>query len=129
MNYYFNKTLANLSFDEALESVTAELKKEGFGVLTRIDIHSVLKEKIGVEFRNYTILGACNPPFAHKSLLAEEKIGIMLPCNVVVQDAEGGQVEVAIVNPAVAMQAVNNKDMEGIAMEITEKLKKVLSHI
>ncbi len=129
MNYYFNKTLTNLSFDEAIEKVTAELKKEGFGVLARIDMHHTLKEKIGVEFRNYTILEACNPPFAHKSLLAEDKIGIMLPCNIVVQDAGEGQIEVAVVNPVSAMQAVNNPKMDDIAKEIQGKLKNVLSNI
>jgi len=129
MNYYFNKTLTNLSFDEAIEKVTAELKKEGFGVLARIDMHHTLKEKIGVEFRNYTILEACNPPFAHKSLLAEDKIGIMLPCNVVVQDAGEGQIEVAVVNPVSAMQAVNNPKMDNIAKEIQGKLKNALSNI
>ncbi len=129
MNYYFNKTLTNLSFDEAIEKVTAELKKEGFGVLARIDMHHTLKEKIGVEFRNYTILEACNPPFAHKSLLAEDKIGIMLPCNIVVQDAGEGQIEVAVVNPVSAMQAVNNPKMDNIAKEIQGKLKNALSNI
>jgi len=129
MNYYFNKTLTNLSFDEAIEKVTAELKKEGFGVLARIDMHHTLKEKIGVEFRNYTILEACNPPFAHKSLLAEDKIGIMLPCNIIVQDAGEGQIEVAVVNPVSAMQAVNNPKMDNIAKEIQGKLKNALSNI
>jgi uncharacterized protein (DUF302 family) len=129
MNYYFNKTLSEVSFNEAIEKVTAELKKEGFGVLARIDMHHTLKEKIGVDFRNYTILEACNPPFAHKSLLAEDKIGIMLPCNIVVQDAGDGKVEVAVVNPVSAMQAVNNPDMNDIAQEIQGKLKKVLSQV
>lgn len=129
MNYYFNKTLSNLNFDEAIGKVTAELKKEGFGVLARIDMHHTLKEKIGVDLRNYTILEACNPPFAYKSIQAEDKIGIMLPCNVVVQDAGEGQIEVAVVNPVSAMQAVNNPEMDGIAKEIQGKLKKVISQV
>ncbi len=129
MNYYFNKTLANLSFDEAIEKVTAELKKEGFGVLARIDMHHTLKEKIGVDLRNYTILEACNPPFAYKSIQAEDKIGIMLPCNVVVQDTGEGKVEIAVVNPVSALQGVNNPEIEDIAEVIQEKLKKALSQI
>lgn len=129
MNYYFNKTLANLSFDEAIEKVTEELRKEGFGVLARIDMHHTLKEKIGVDLRNYTILEACNPPFAYKSIQAEDKIGIMLPCNVVVQDAGEGKVEVAVVNPVSAMQGVNNPKMNNIAEEIQGKLKNVVNNL
>ena len=99
MSYYFNKTIT-LPFDEAVDRVKAELKKDGFGVLTEIDVQKTLKEKLGVDFRPYRILGACNPPFAYKALLAEDKIGTMLPCNVIVQELAPGRVEVAAIDPA-----------------------------
>jgi uncharacterized protein (DUF302 family) len=125
MSYYFNKTLA-LPFDEAVDRVKAELKKEGFGVLTEIDVQKTLKEKIGVEFRKYRILGACNAPFAYKALQAEDKIGTMLPCSVIVQELASGGVEVAAIDPLASMAAVKNEDLGAIGLEVREKLKRVV---
>ena len=125
MEYYFSKTIAE-SFDNAIEKVTEALKAEGFGILTEIDIKATLKKKIDVNFYNYKILGACNPPFAYKALLAEDKIGTMLPCNVIVQEKVAGQVEVSAVDPAASMQAIDNKDLHDIATEIRIKLQKVI---
>jgi len=122
MSYYFNKTL-DVAFDEAVERVKAELKKEGFGVLTEIDVQKTLHDKLGVDFRPYRILGACNPPFAYKALLAEDKIGTMLPCNVIVQELEPGRVEVAAIDPLASMAAVQNIDLGTIGLEVREKLK------
>jgi uncharacterized protein (DUF302 family) len=125
MSYYFNKTLA-VAFDEAVEKVTAELKREGFGVLTDIDVKKTLKEKLGVDFRKYRILGACNAPFAYKALLAEDKIGTMLPCSVIVQELADGRVEVAAIDPVASMQAVGNPALEPVGLEIRAKLKRVI---
>jgi uncharacterized protein (DUF302 family) len=125
MSYYFNKTVA-LAFDEAIEKVKAELKKEGFGVLTEIDVKRTLHEKLGVDFRPYRILGACNPPFAYKALMTEDKIGTMLPCNVIVQELAPGRVEVAAIDPLASMAAVKNEDLGAIGLEVREKLKKAV---
>ena len=125
MQYYFSKTI-NGSFDNAIEKVTAALKAEGFGILTEIDIKATLKKKLDVDFYNYTILGACNPPFAYKALLAEDKIGTMLPCNVIVQEKMAGQVEVSAVDPVASMQAIENKELGDIATEIRARLQKVI---
>lgn len=125
MKYYIEK-ITNYSFDEAVEKVTEELKKEGFGILSEINIHEKLKEKLNVDFRKYRILGACNPPSAYKALQAENKIGTMLPCNVIVQELENGKTEVAAVNPVASMQAVENDDLIAIAKDITKKLEKVI---
>jgi uncharacterized protein (DUF302 family) len=125
MSYYFNKTL-EVPFDEAVEKVKAELKKEGFGVLTDIDVKKTLNEKLGVEFRKYRILGACNPSYAHKALLAEDKIGTMLPCNVIVQEHTDGRVEVAAIDPVASMQAVGNPALEPVGAEVRAKLKHVI---
>ena len=129
MSYYYNTILRNLTFEEAVHKTTEALKKEGFGVLTEIDIKATLKKKLDVDFHNYKILGACNPGFAHKALLAEDKIGTMLPCNVIVQEKEDGLIEVAAVNPMASMQAVINKDLMGIADDVSEKLKRVIANI
>jgi uncharacterized protein (DUF302 family) len=128
MNYYFNKTISE-NFDTVIEKVTEELKKEGFGVLTEIDIKATLKKKLDVDFYNYTILGACNPPFAYKALQAENKIGMMLPCNVIVQEREVGNIEVSAVDPMASMQAIENKELKKIANEIRSKLEKVIENI
>ena len=128
MSYYFNKTL-NLSFDKAIAVVTEELKKEGFGILTDIDVKATLKKKLDVEFRKYRILGACNPPFAYKALQAEDKIGTMLPCNVIVQEISDGQVEVTAIDPLASMQAVENPALKEIASEISNKLKTVIDRV
>ncbi len=126
MEYYFSKTI-NDSFENAIEKVTEALKVEGFGVLTEIDIKATLKKKLDVDFYNYTILGACNPPSAYKALLAEDKIGMMLPCNVIVQEKVKGQVEVSAVDPAASMQAVDNAALGEIATEIRDRLQKVIN--
>lgn len=126
--YYFNKTL-DLSLDDAVARVTDELKKEGFGVLTEIDMQATLKKKIDVDIRPYKILGACNPPFAHKALQAESHIGIFLPCNVIVQDAGNGKTEVAAVDPLVAMSRVDNPGLEPVAAEVQAKLQRVISNL
>jgi uncharacterized protein (DUF302 family) len=126
--YYFNKTL-DLSFEDTIARVTEELKKEGFGVLTEIDVQATLKKKLDVDFRPYRILGACNPPFAHKALTAESHIGIYLPCNVIVQDAGNGKTEVAAVDPLVAMSRVENPDLEPVAKEVRAKLQRVIENL
>ncbi len=126
MKYYFEKTI-NYSFEEAVERVTEELKKEGFGVLTEIDVADTLKKKLDVDFRKYKILGACNPPFAYKALQAEDKIGTMLPCNVIIQQISETQTEIAAVDPVASMQAVQNDNLIGIAKEIRLKLEKVIN--
>ena len=129
MNYYFTTTLGNLSFSEAISKVKEELKKEGFGVLTEIDIKSTMKSKLDVDFYNYTILGACNPPFAYKALQAEDKIGTMLPCNVIVQEKEKGVIEISAVDPAASMSSVANEDLNSIAGEVRDTLQRVISNL
>lgn len=128
MSYYFTKTL-HLPFESALDRVVEELKKEGFGVLTDIDVRGTLKKKLNVEFRNYRILGACNPPYAYKALLSEDKIGLMLPCNVIVQETADGVVEVAAIDPISSMQAVENPGLGEVAQEIQGKLKRVIENL
>mgnify|MGYP002795102645 CR=1 FL=1 len=128
MDYYFNKTRKG-TFEEVIDKVTKGLKDEGFGILTEIDVKETLKKKLDVNFKKYRILGACNPPFAHKALLAEDKIGTMLPCNVIVQELEAGVIEVAAVNPMASMQAVKNENLNEIASEITTMLKKVINKL
>lgn len=128
MEYYFSKTITD-SFENAIQKVTEALKTEGFGILTEIDLKATLKKKLDVDFYNYTILGACNPPFAYKALLAEDKIGTMLPCNVIVQEKVPGQIEVSAVDPAASMQAVENDKLAEIATEIRDRLKKVIEQL
>ncbi len=125
MSYYFNKTV-NGSFDDVITKVTDELKKEGFGILTEIDVKETLKKKLDVDFKKYKILGACNPPFAYEALKAEDKIGAMLPCNVIVIEQAPGQIEVAAVNPIASMAAVENPALGKVASEVQSKLKKVV---
>jgi len=125
MSYYFAKTV-KMSFGSALERVTEELKKEGFGVLTQIDVKQTMKEKLGEDFRDYRILGACNPQFAHKALSTEDKIGTMLPCNVVVQDLGDGSVEAAAVDPLASMASVGNPELEAVAGEVRARMSKVI---
>lgn len=126
MSYYFSKKLKNSSFEEAIEQVSVELKKEGFGVLTQIDIKATLKKKIDVDFKKYTILGACNPHLAHQALQSEDKIGLMLPCNFIVQEHENGEIEVSGVDPVASMGAVQNESLGGIATEVREKITRVI---
>lgn len=128
MKYYHEKTLADVSFEEAIKKVTHALKEEGFGILTEIDIKATLKKKLDADFRPYRILGACNPSLAHKALLAEDKIGLMLPCNVIVQQTDKG-IEVAAVDPMASMQAVENEALAVVAQEVREKLKTVISSL
>ncbi|MGE5431087.1 MAG: DUF302 domain-containing protein [Syntrophomonadaceae bacterium] len=126
---YYNTRIVNLSFDETITKVTEELKKEGFGILTEIDVKETLKKKLDVDFRKYRILGACNPPFAYKALKAEDKIGTMLPCNIIVQEKSEGKTEVSSINPRVSMQTVQNEELDSIASEIADKLKRVLESV
>jgi uncharacterized protein (DUF302 family) len=128
MAYYFNKTL-KVSFDEAVSRVKDELKREGFGILTEIDVQDTLKKKLNVDFRKYRILGACNPPFAYQALQTEDKIGTMLPCNVIVQELEQGNVEVAAIDPVASMRAVSNPKLQGVAEQVQAKLKKVIESL
>jgi uncharacterized protein (DUF302 family) len=129
MDYYFKTIMSNTTFDEAIEKTIEELQKEGFGVLTEIDIKSTLKKKLNVNFYNYKILGACNPPFAYKALQAEDKIGTMLPCNVIVQEKESGNIEVSAVDPLLSMLSVENSSLRDIAGEIRDKLKRVIENL
>ncbi len=129
MTYHFSRTLTDVSLDEAVERTVEALKAEGFGVLTEIDIKKALKEKIGVDFREYRILGACNPPLAYKALQAEDKIGTMLPCNVVVQATENGGCEVSAVDPVASMQAIENPALGEIATTVREKLRAVIESL
>jgi len=128
MKYYFEKT-TDYTFKEAIERVTEELKKEGFGVLTEINIHEKLKEKLGVDFRQYRILGACNPAFSYKALQEEDKIGTMLPCNVIVQELENGKTEIAAVDPVASMQSVGNEKLASVANGVQQKLKQVIDNV
>jgi uncharacterized protein (DUF302 family) len=128
MSYYFSKIL-NVSFDEAILKVTDELKKEGFGILTDIDVKEALKKKLNVDFKKYRILGACNPPFAYQALQAEDKIGTMLPCNVIVQELADGSVEVAAVDPLASMQAIENPKLKNIGEQVRAKLKRVIDNL
>ena len=128
MSYYFSKILG-ISFDEALVRVTEELKKEGFGILTEIDVKETMKKKMNVDFRKYKILGACNPPLAHKAIQTEDKIGTMLPCNVIVQEMSEGQIEVAAIDPVASMQAVENPKLQDVADQVRVKLKRVIDSL
>ncbi|MFO8067821.1 MAG: DUF302 domain-containing protein [Bacteroidales bacterium] len=128
MKYYISKTIA-ANFDQAISLVTEALKTEGFGILSEIDIQQKLKEKLDVDFRKYKILGACNPPNAYKALQQEDKIGTMLPCNVIVQETGENQVEVAAVDPVISMMAVDNKQLAEIAGDIKAKLERVIESL
>ncbi|UCE26596.1 MAG: DUF302 domain-containing protein [Candidatus Coatesbacteria bacterium] len=128
MSYYFGKKI-NAAFDESVSKVTDELNKEGFGIITVIDVKETLKKKLDVDFRNYMILGACNPSFAYQALLAEDKIGTMLPCNVIVQELVPDEIEVAAIDPLASMQAVDNpKQAEG-GDQVRVKLKTVIDSL
>ncbi|MFD1096168.1 DUF302 domain-containing protein [Salegentibacter chungangensis] len=129
MEYYFSTTVKGKTFDEVIDLVTAELKKEGFGVLTEIDVKDTLKKKIDVDFKKYRILGACNPHFAYKALTAEDKIGVFLPCNVVVEEGDNNEIEVSAVDPIASMSAARNDSLEDIAKEVQQKLKYVIQHL
>lgn len=128
MSYHFTKQV-DLDFDAAIERATEVLSQKGFGVLTRIDVKETLKKKIDVDFRPYIILGACNPKFAHQALNAESKIGVMLPCNVIVEQTEAGAVEVTAVDPMASMQAIENPDLGDIAMQVQGLLREVIAEL
>jgi len=128
MSYHFTKIL-DTSYDEAVERVTAKLKERGFGILTEIDIKTTLKAKLNVDFRPYIILGACNPPFAYQALQAEDKIGLMLPCNVIVQEVEPGKMEVSAVDPIASMQAVKNASLGDVAIQVQGMLRDVIESL
>jgi uncharacterized protein (DUF302 family) len=125
MDFYFSRNLTG-SYEETVSRVTEALKKEGFGILTTIDVRETLKKKLGVDFRNYKILGACNPPFAYEALQVQDKVGLLLPCNIIVQEHELGQIEVSAIDPLVAMQAANNPKLKAIAERVRSKLKRVI---
>lgn len=127
MQYGFSKTV-DMPYEQAIEKVTAELKKEGFGVLTSIDVKETLKQKIDVDFKKYVILGACNPPIAHRALQEEEDLGLLLPCNVVVYEKEN-KTRVSIFDPMVMTWIMENDNMKPIATEVQEKLQRVLKAI
>ena len=126
MSYYLGKILP-IAFDDAVARTVDALKKEGFGVLTEIDVRETLKKKIGVDFPNYRILGACNPALAHEALKLESKVGTMLPCNVVVRDAGGGQTEIAAIDPVASMQAIDNPELKRAAEQVRTKLERVIA--
>jgi len=128
MKYYFNTTVSG-NFEAIIEKVTELLNNEGFGILTQIDIQQTLKNKLDVDFKKYKILGACNPPFAYEALQQEDKIGTMLPCNVIVQELEKNKIEVAAINPMVSMQAVKNEKLGHIAEQVSHKLKNVIKNL
>jgi uncharacterized protein (DUF302 family) len=128
MTYYFARKLTG-SFEHAIERVTEALKQEGFGILTSVDIRDTLKKKINVDFRNYRILGACNPGLAHKALELEDKVGTMLPCNVIVQELADHTIEVAAIDPVASMQAIDNPRLKDAAREVQAKLRKVIESL
>jgi len=127
MSYHFSTTISAPSFDDAIETVTAALKEKGFGVLTTINVQKAMKEKIDKDINPYTILGSCNPGYAYKALQAENKIGTMLPCNVVVQQLDDGNIEVSAVDPMASMQAIENPDLGEIAAEVRGMLQEVIN--
>lgn len=129
MSYYFTTTLSEKNFDKAIERVTSALKEKGFGVLSEIDMQATLKNKIGVDIKKYKILGACNPKFAHKALSFEDKIGLMLPCNIILQELENGEIEVAAIDPIASMKAVQNNSIVDLAVEVQEMLKDVIDKL
>lgn len=128
MSYYFAKVLS-MPFSAAIERVTEALKREGFGVITQIDVKETMKKKLDVEFRNYRILGACNPALAHAALQVEDKVGTMLPCNVVVQELADGRIEVAAIDPVASMQAIDNPRLKTAAVEVQAKLRKFIDDL
>ena len=127
MQYGFSKKV-DLPYEKAVERITEELKKEGFGVLTEIDVKETLKKKLDVDFKSYKILGACNPPIAHKALQAEEELGLLLPCNVIVYEKENGSV-ISVFNPMIMTQLIENENMTSIATEVKEKLQRALDAV
>jgi uncharacterized protein (DUF302 family) len=128
VSYYYNRTVSK-TFEDTISELIECLKKEGFGVLTQINIADKFKEKLGINFRNYVILGACNPTFAYKALQIEDKIGVMLPCNIIVQETPTGKIEIAAIDPRATIAALGNEALAGIASEVNEKLNKALDSV
>ena len=128
MNYYMSKILTE-SFESAEEKIIQELKKEGFGIVTELDLQEKFRDKLNIDFRKYKILGACNPEYAYKALNIEDKVGVMLPCNVVIQELKFGKIEVAIVNPIASMSGIVNSKLIEFAGEIQQKLKSIIDHL
>ena len=128
MSYYFSK-IVPLGFDDAVKRTIEALKREGFGIITEIDVKDTLKKKLNIDFRDYRILGACNPALAHEALQIEDKVGTMLPCNVVVQDVGGGRTEIAAIDPVASMQAIENQRLKQAAVRVQAKLKKVIDDL
>ena len=128
MSYAFTKEVP-LTYEEAILKVTEELKKEGFGVLTEIDVKATLKKKLDVDFNKYIILGACNPPFAYKSLQAQEDIGLLLPCNVIVYENKDGKTIVSAINPKAMLSVIPNTELDEISMQVAEKLSRVVDNV
>lgn len=128
MSYYFATTL-EAAFDEAVQQVTDALKAEGFGIITDVDVKATFKTKLDVDFREYRILGACNPALAHEALRIEDKVGTMLPCNVIVQDLGDGRTEVAAIDPVASMQAIDNAELKSAAQQVREKLQRVIASL
>lgn len=129
MQYYFTTTLENTNFDDAINLVTEALKKEGFGILSEIDVRETFKKKLDINFKKYKILGACNPEFAHKAISNEDKIGVFLPCNILVEESDNNSIEVSAVDPIASMSAVENDKLGSIAQEVQSKLKKVIESL
>ncbi|MCJ7465937.1 MAG: DUF302 domain-containing protein [Maribacter sp.] len=129
MSYYYSKILSDQTFENVVQKTTEALKQEGFGVLTEIDLQATLKKKLDVDFHKYKILGACNPGFAYKALLSEDKVGTMLPCNVIIQEKDNDLIEVAAVNPIASMQAIENEALFAIATEVSDKLQRVVNSL
>ena len=129
MKYYISRTLENITFEDAISKVTELLKGQGFGILTEIDVRETMKKKLDVDFRKYRILGACNPPFALRALQSEDKIGTMLPCNVIVQEINDSDIEVAAIDPQASMAAVENPALTDVAVEIKSRLEKVINNL
>jgi uncharacterized protein (DUF302 family) len=128
MDYYFSKTIEG-DFENTIQKVTDALQTEGFGIITEIDLKGTLKKKLDVDFYNYKILGACNPTFAYKAVQVEDKVGIMLPCNVIIQEKKPGEIEISAVDPVVSMQSIKNPKLKGLAEEIRLKLKRVIENL
>lgn len=128
MEYHFSRRFS-LSFEKAVERITQELKHEGFGIVTSMDLKEIFRKKINAEFRNYTILGACNPQYAYEGLLEEDKLGLFLPCNVVVQEHENGEVEISVVNPEELMQKTDDLNLKALAVELKTSLVHALDHV
>ena|SRR5690606_8357426 len=129
MAYYFHTIIEKSSFDEVLEKLTEALKSEGFGILTEIDVQATFKKKLDVDFKKYKILGTCNPEFAYKAITVEDKIGVFLPCNIVVEENSEGNIEVSAVDPIASMISVQNKKLGSLALEVQEKLKNVIRNL